>query len=48
LGREAQSDQKYGGGRAMNSPTYYAVYFQDPCGNKFEMVHRLNSCCEGL
>jgi len=24
------------------SPTYYAVYFQDPCGNKFEMVHRLN------
>ncbi|WP_338025376.1 VOC family protein [Caldalkalibacillus thermarum] len=24
------------------SPTYYAVYFQDPCGNKYEMVHRLN------
>ncbi|MWV46366.1 hypothetical protein GRF59_22435 [Paenibacillus sp. HJL G12] len=24
------------------SPTYYAVYFEDPCGNKFEIVHRLN------
>ncbi|ANA78851.1 hypothetical protein C7121_14485 [Paenibacillus glucanolyticus] len=24
------------------SPTYYAVYFEDPCGNKYEMVHRLN------
>ncbi|ATY85795.1 hypothetical protein CVV65_13375 [Kyrpidia spormannii] len=24
------------------SPTYYAVYFQDPCGNKYEMVHRLD------
>ncbi|GAA3404786.1 VOC family protein [Paenibacillus hodogayensis] len=24
------------------SPTYYAVYFQDPCGNAYEMVHRLN------
>jgi catechol 2,3-dioxygenase-like lactoylglutathione lyase family enzyme len=24
------------------SPTYYAVYFQDPCGNKYEIVHRLN------
>lgn len=24
------------------SPTYYAVYFEDPCGNKFELVHRLN------
>lgn len=24
------------------SPTYYAVYFEDPCGNSFEMVHRLN------
>lgn len=24
------------------SPTYYAVFFQDPCGNHFEMVHRLN------
>lgn len=24
------------------SPTYYAVYFRDPCGNKYEMVHRLN------
>jgi catechol 2,3-dioxygenase-like lactoylglutathione lyase family enzyme len=24
------------------SPTYYAVYFQDPSGNRFEMLHRLN------
>ncbi|WP_214630347.1 VOC family protein [Paenibacillus agaridevorans] len=24
------------------SPTYYAVYFADSCGNKYEMVHRLN------
>ncbi|RJE89627.1 hypothetical protein D3P07_05140 [Paenibacillus sp. 1011MAR3C5] len=24
------------------SPTYYAVYFEDPCGNKYEMMHRLN------
>ncbi|MCR2807606.1 VOC family protein [Paenibacillus soyae] len=24
------------------SPTYYAVFFEDPCGNKYEIVHRLN------
>lgn len=24
------------------SPTYYAVYFEDPCGNNYEMLHRLN------
>lgn len=24
------------------SPTYYAVYFRDPCGNQYELVHRLN------
>lgn len=24
------------------SPTYYAVFFEDPCGNKFEIMHRLN------
>jgi catechol 2,3-dioxygenase-like lactoylglutathione lyase family enzyme len=24
------------------SPTYYAVYFQDPCGNKYKLVHRMN------
>jgi predicted enzyme related to lactoylglutathione lyase len=24
------------------SPTYYAFYFEDPCGNQFEIVHRLN------
>ena len=24
------------------SPTYYAVYFEDPSGNKYEYVHRLD------
>jgi len=24
------------------SKTYYAVYFDDPCGNKLEVVHRLD------
>lgn len=24
------------------SPTYYSVYFQDPCGNKYEFLHREN------
>ena len=24
------------------SPTYYAVYFEDPFGNQYEIVHRLN------
>jgi catechol 2,3-dioxygenase-like lactoylglutathione lyase family enzyme len=24
------------------SPSYYAVYFEDPCGNKYELVHRVN------
>jgi predicted enzyme related to lactoylglutathione lyase len=24
------------------SPTYYSVYFEDPCGNKYEFLHRLN------
>ncbi|QSF43049.1 VOC family protein [Paenibacillus tianjinensis] len=24
------------------SPTYYALYFDDPCGNQYELVHRLN------
>ncbi len=22
------------------SSTYYAIYFEDPCGNRFEVVHR--------
>jgi predicted lactoylglutathione lyase len=37
------------GGKIINgpglfpiSPTYYAVFFEDPCGNKYEIVHRLN------
>ncbi len=24
------------------SKSYYAVYFEDPCGNKYEFVHRLD------
>lgn len=24
------------------SPTYYAAYFEDPCGNAYEITHRLN------
>jgi len=24
------------------SKSYYAVYFEDPCGNKYELVHRLD------
>jgi predicted enzyme related to lactoylglutathione lyase len=24
------------------SPSYYAFYFEDPCGNKFEFMHRIN------
>jgi catechol 2,3-dioxygenase-like lactoylglutathione lyase family enzyme len=27
-------------GPAAESPTYYAVYFEDPCGNRFELVYR--------
>jgi predicted enzyme related to lactoylglutathione lyase len=35
------------GGKILNGPAkfpissdYYAVYFEDPCGNRFECVHR--------
>lgn len=24
------------------SPSYYALYFEDPCGNPYELVHRLD------
>ncbi|MDQ2807502.1 MAG: VOC family protein [Chloroflexota bacterium] len=24
------------------SPTYYAVYFTDPCGNRYEITYRVN------
>lgn len=24
------------------SPSYYAVYFTDPCGNRFEYLHRID------
>ncbi len=24
------------------SPTYYAVYFSDPCGNRYEITYRVN------
>ncbi|WP_373876444.1 hypothetical protein [Paenibacillus spongiae] len=30
------------------SSTYYAVLFQDPYGNKYEMVHRLNGWIQNI
>lgn len=27
-------------GPGYESPTYYAVYFEDPCGNRLEICHR--------
>ena len=27
-------------GPAWESPEYYAVFFEDPCGNRLEIVHR--------
>jgi predicted enzyme related to lactoylglutathione lyase len=37
------------GGKILDGPrlfpiskSYYAVYFEDPCGNKFEFLHRLD------
>ncbi|MBC7922589.1 MAG: VOC family protein [Ferruginibacter sp.] len=24
------------------SPTYYSVYFEDPCGNAYEFLHRMS------
>lgn len=24
------------------SPSYYSVYFEDPCGNRYEFLHRLD------
>ena len=29
------------------TPTYYAVYFEDPCGNKFELCCRMAKRREG-
>lgn len=40
--REAGGTINSGPGLFPISPTYYAVYFQDPCGNAYEIVHRLN------
>ena len=28
-------------GPAWESPTYYAVFFEDPCGNRLECCHRV-------
>lgn len=30
-------------GPAFEAPNYYAVYFEDPCGNCFEICHRTNT-----
>jgi predicted enzyme related to lactoylglutathione lyase len=37
------------GGKIIDGPrlfpmsaSYYAVYFEDPCGNKYELLHRLD------
>jgi catechol 2,3-dioxygenase-like lactoylglutathione lyase family enzyme len=27
-------------GPLVHAPGYYAVYFEDPCGNRFEVCHR--------
>jgi len=40
---------KDSGGKILDGPrlfpisqSYYAVYFEDPCGNKYEFLHRLD------
>ena len=30
-------------GPAYETPTYYAVFFEDPCGNRLELCHRTGS-----
>jgi predicted enzyme related to lactoylglutathione lyase len=30
-------------GPAYETPTYYAVFFEDPCGNRLEVCHRTGS-----
>ncbi|MGH7206855.1 MAG: VOC family protein [Nitrospiraceae bacterium] len=30
-------------GPAYEDPHYYAVFFEDPCGNRFEVCHRTTS-----
>ncbi len=39
---EAAGAREMSGPKRMRyGPDYYAVYFSDPCGNRFEIYHRL-------
>jgi len=31
-------------GPGYETPSYYAVFFEDPCGNRLEVCHRTASC----
>ncbi|MFC5409980.1 VOC family protein [Larkinella bovis] len=42
LVREAGGKITAGPGLFPISPTYYSVYFEDPCGNAYEFLHRTN------
>ncbi|HET6408951.1 MAG TPA: VOC family protein [Chthoniobacteraceae bacterium] len=33
-------------GPAFETPSYYAVFFEDPCGNRLEICHRTSSATE--
>jgi catechol 2,3-dioxygenase-like lactoylglutathione lyase family enzyme len=33
-------------GPDYETPSYYAVFFEDPCGNRLEICHRTASCRE--
>jgi predicted enzyme related to lactoylglutathione lyase len=33
-------------GPAFETPSYYAVFFEDPCGNRLEICHRTASATE--
>ncbi|AUD04060.1 VOC family protein [Spirosoma pollinicola] len=42
LVKEAGGTVTAGPGLFPISPTYYSVYFEDPCGNGYEFLHRTN------
>ncbi|MFZ5911051.1 MAG: VOC family protein [Chloroflexota bacterium] len=42
LAREAGGKINDGPRQFPISKSYYAVYFEDPCGNKYEFVHRVD------
>lgn len=31
-------------GPGYETPSYYAAFFEDPCGNRLEVCHRMASC----